>query len=88
LEDFVPCTYTPFITSYNFACRDKDLSLDDFQSELLSFETLLEASTTIQTRSFAFAAKTSHYPKRKLATIPAKFQQTSALPQSRGTSRI
>lgn len=80
--------FTSFITSYNFACRDKDLSLNDFQSEFLSFETLLEASTTIQTHNFAFAAKTSHYPKRKPATIPAKFQPISALPQSRGTSRI
>ena len=65
--------FTPFIMSYNFACRDKDLSLDDFQSELLSFETLLEASNPIQTHNFAFAAKTSHYPKRKPAIIPAKF---------------
>jgi len=62
--------------------------LDDFQSELLSFETLLEASITVQTHNFAFAAKTSHYPKRKPAIIPAKFQPTSALPPSRGTSRI
>jgi len=66
-------TFTPFITFYNFACRDKDLSLDDFQYELLNFETLLEASNTIQNHNFAFAAKTSNYPKKKLATIPIKF---------------
>ena len=27
-------TFTSFITSYNFTCRDKDLSLDDFHFEL------------------------------------------------------
>jgi len=81
-------TFTTFIASYNFACRDKDLSLDDFQYELLSFETLLEASNTIQNHNFAFAAKTSNYPKRKLATIPKKFQQASASTQARGTSKL
>ncbi|KAB5534648.1 hypothetical protein DKX38_017734 [Salix brachista] len=60
-------TYTPFITSYNFACRDKELSLDDFQSELLSFEALVDAPPTMQTQNFAFAAKHTNYPKRKPA---------------------
>ena len=41
-------TFTPFITSYNFACRDKELSLDDFQSEILSFESLVEAPILMQ----------------------------------------
>ena len=81
-------TFTPFILSYNFACRDKDLSSDDFQYELMSFETLLKASTTTQNHNFAFSAKTSNYPKRKPATIPAKFQQTFALPQAQGASRL
>ncbi|KAF9684249.1 hypothetical protein SADUNF_Sadunf04G0098300 [Salix dunnii] len=58
-------TYTPFITSYNFACREKELSLDEFQYELLSFETLVEAS--MQNQNFAFAAKHTNYPKRKPA---------------------
>ncbi|KAB5516654.1 hypothetical protein DKX38_027302 [Salix brachista] len=34
--------YTSFITSFSFATRDHPLSFYDFQSELLSYETLLE----------------------------------------------
>ena len=68
-------TYTPFITSYNFACRDKELSLDDFQYELLSFETLVEAPILMQNQNFTFAAKHSNYPKRKPASIVLKSQQ-------------
>jgi len=77
-------TYTPFITSYNFACRDKELSLDDFQSELLSFETLVETPILMQNQNFAFAAKHTNYPKRKPACIVPRSQQfvVSAQPRS------
>lgn len=50
-------TFTPFITSYNFDCRDKDLSLDDFHFELLSFETLIRAFTPMQNQNFVFSTK-------------------------------
>ncbi|KAJ0045806.1 hypothetical protein Pint_06093 [Pistacia integerrima] len=35
--------FTPFITTLNFATRDHSISFDDFQTELLNFEQLLEA---------------------------------------------
>jgi hypothetical protein len=34
-------TYNPFITSYSFATRNTSLTFDEFQSELLNYETLL-----------------------------------------------
>ncbi|KAF9667292.1 hypothetical protein SADUNF_Sadunf15G0007400 [Salix dunnii] len=34
--------YTPFITSFSFATRHTSLSFNEFQSELISYETLLE----------------------------------------------
>ena len=77
-------TYTPFITSYNFACRDKELSLDDFQSELFSFETLVEAPILLQNQNFAFAAKHSNYPKRKPAGTVSRSQQFVVSTQPRG----
>jgi hypothetical protein len=77
-------TYTPFITSYNFACRDKELSLDDFQSELLSFETLVEAPILMQNQNFAFAAKHTNYPKRKPAGTVPRSQQFVVSAQPRG----
>lgn len=36
----------PFITAFTFATRDKELSLDDFHTEILNFETLMEASNS------------------------------------------
>ncbi|KAF9682698.1 hypothetical protein SADUNF_Sadunf05G0135700 [Salix dunnii] len=37
--------YTAFITSFSFATRDVSLSFNDFQSELLNYEALLENQT-------------------------------------------
>ncbi|KAF5447125.1 hypothetical protein F2P56_032697 [Juglans regia] len=49
--------FTPFITTFNFACRDKDFSFDDFQAELLSSETLIEAQhNSAPDQHYAFAA--------------------------------
>ncbi|KAG6751751.1 hypothetical protein POTOM_043958 [Populus tomentosa] len=35
-------SYTPFVTSFNFASRDTEFTFEDFQTELLGFENLLE----------------------------------------------
>ncbi|KAF9681349.1 hypothetical protein SADUNF_Sadunf06G0216700 [Salix dunnii] len=80
-------TYTPFITSYNFACRDKELSLDDFQSELLSFETLVDAPLLMQNQNFAFAAKHNTYPKRKPAGTGTRSLQFIISSQPHGPPR-
>ncbi|KAF9664119.1 hypothetical protein SADUNF_Sadunf17G0123000 [Salix dunnii] len=60
--------FMPFITAFTFATREKELSLDDFQTEILNFETLMEASNlTIPTETnLAFAAthSKSMAPKR------------------------
>lgn len=34
-------SYTAFITSYNFATHDIPMTFQDFQAEILNFETLL-----------------------------------------------
>ncbi|KAB5555971.1 hypothetical protein DKX38_006880 [Salix brachista] len=80
-------TYTPFITSYNFACREKELSLDEFQSELLSFETLVEAPILMQNQNFAFAAKHNAYPKRKPTGPVPRSNQFVVSAQPRGPSK-
>lgn len=36
-------SYTPFITSYTLTTRDNDLTLDDFEAELLSFKAFLDS---------------------------------------------
>ncbi|KAF9677648.1 hypothetical protein SADUNF_Sadunf08G0129400 [Salix dunnii] len=80
-------TYTPFITSYNFACREKELSLDEFQSELLSFETLVETPILMQNQNFAFAAKHTTYPKRKPTGPVPRSNQFVVSAQPRGPSK-
>ncbi|KAL6347614.1 hypothetical protein AAG906_026142 [Vitis piasezkii] len=37
-------SYTPFVTSFNFASRNTDFTFEDFQAELLGYENLLEYS--------------------------------------------
>ena len=58
-------TYTPFVTSFNFASRDIDFTFEDFQAELLGYENLLDfnhfARDTDNTH-FAFAANKSKAP--------------------------
>ncbi|KAF9664089.1 hypothetical protein SADUNF_Sadunf17G0120000 [Salix dunnii] len=60
--------FMPFITAFTFATREKELSLDDFQTEILNFETLMEASNLIipTETNLAFAAthSKSMAPKR------------------------
>ncbi|KAF8393863.1 hypothetical protein HHK36_020061 [Tetracentron sinense] len=50
-------SFNPFITSLSFATRDKNVSFEDFQAELLSYELLLENQNTSilpETNNFAF----------------------------------
>ncbi|KAG6791875.1 hypothetical protein POTOM_001009 [Populus tomentosa] len=52
-------SYTPFVTSFNFASRDTEFTFEDFQTELLGFENLLEitqSAATSDTSHFAFAS--------------------------------
>ncbi|XP_041004087.1 uncharacterized protein LOC121249441 [Juglans microcarpa x Juglans regia] len=53
--------FMPFITAYMFATRDKDLLIDDFQTEMLNYETLMESpnSSALAKTNFAFAASLS-----------------------------
>ncbi|KAJ0008371.1 hypothetical protein Pint_29726 [Pistacia integerrima] len=56
-------SYTPFITSYTLSTRNVDLTLEDFQAELFSFETLLEnQQQTNADPHYAFAAHKSKMP--------------------------
>ncbi|KAJ0035239.1 hypothetical protein Pint_26024 [Pistacia integerrima] len=70
--------FTPFITTFNFACRDKTLSFDDFQAEILSFETLIEAQhNSAPDQHYAFAAN----QKGKAPFFPRKSKQQSTTPK-------
>ncbi|KAJ0111910.1 hypothetical protein Patl1_01724 [Pistacia atlantica] len=70
--------FTPFITTFNFACRDKTLSFDDFQAELLSFETLIEAQHNLAPdQHYAFAAN----QKGKAPFFPRKPKQQNTTPK-------
>ncbi|KAB5534756.1 hypothetical protein DKX38_017842 [Salix brachista] len=75
--------FMPFITAFNFATREKELSLDDFQTEILNFETLMEASNTLipTETNLAFAAthSKSMAPKR---TKGPSFTNPSRSPNS------
>ncbi|KAJ0038238.1 hypothetical protein Pint_21992 [Pistacia integerrima] len=56
-------SYTPFITSYTLSTRNVDLTLEDFQAKLFSFETLLEnQQQTNANPHYAFAAHKSKMP--------------------------
>ncbi|KAF9684988.1 hypothetical protein SADUNF_Sadunf03G0007400 [Salix dunnii] len=74
-------------TRFSATSRDKELSLDDFQSELLSFEALVDAPPAMQTQNFAFAAKHTNYPKRKPAGTGLRSPQFIMSSQSHGTPR-
>jgi hypothetical protein len=58
----LPSTYTPFVTSFNFASRDIDFTFEDFQAELLGYKILLDfnhSSRNTDHNHFAFAAHKS-----------------------------
>ncbi|KAA8524732.1 hypothetical protein F0562_011155 [Nyssa sinensis] len=76
-------TFSPFITSFNFASCDNDLSFDDFQAELLSFETLIDAqANSVTDQHYAFAAhqkwKAPNFPRKTKSQTPLR----SSLQQS------
>jgi len=61
----LPFTYTPFVTSFNFASRDIDFTFEDFQAELLGHENLLNfnhSSCVTDHNHFVFAAHKSKAP--------------------------
>ncbi|KAJ0038478.1 hypothetical protein Pint_24053 [Pistacia integerrima] len=70
--------YNPFITSFNFATRDKSISFDDFQSKLLNYEQLLDSqnksipSDGTQFAFFTSKPKFHHGKKPKYPTQQAK----------------
>lgn len=67
--------------SYNFGCRDKNLTIDDFQSNLLSFENLVEAQIHVQPSNFAFAARSvglQHQKKSKPKEASQKYHQRAS----------
>ncbi|KAJ0038846.1 hypothetical protein Pint_23826 [Pistacia integerrima] len=79
-------TYNPFITSFNFATKDKSISFDDFQTELLNYEQLLDSQTkTLPSEGSQFAFFTNK-PKVPYGKKPKYFnQQTKPSTYSRPT---
>ncbi|KAJ0017008.1 hypothetical protein Pint_11628 [Pistacia integerrima] len=71
--------FTPFITILNFATRDHSISFDDFQTELLNFEQLLEAQNknlpSEGTQMAFFTNKHKPHYGRKPKFLPQKNQQ-------------
>ncbi|KAG6747972.1 hypothetical protein POTOM_047864 [Populus tomentosa] len=66
-------SYTPFVTSFNFASRDTEFTFEDFQTELLGFENLLEITQSVATSDtshFAFASRKPRlFPPQDLAAM-------------------
>ena len=66
-------SYTPFVTSFNFASRETDFTFEDFQAELLGYENLLDVNHSVHNTDgphFAFAAN-----KSKAPTAPLDFSR-------------
>ncbi|WKA04893.1 hypothetical protein VitviT2T_022890 [Vitis vinifera] len=66
-------SYTPFVTSFNFASRETDFTFEDFQAELLGYENLLDVNYSVHNTDgphFAFAAN-----KSKAPTAPLDFSR-------------
>ncbi|KAB5569875.1 hypothetical protein DKX38_003668 [Salix brachista] len=75
--------FAPFITSFNCACREKDLSLDDFQAELLSLRLSLMHKTTqplINTMHKGKPPFISRKPKPRMMTSKPQLPQSSYNP--------
>jgi hypothetical protein len=64
-------SYTPFVTSFNFASRDTEFTFEDFQTELLGFENLLEITQSTATSDNGHFAFASRKPK-----LPASIKKT------------
>ena len=69
-------SYTPFVTSFNFASRDTNFTFKHFQVELLGYENLLDVHQFVpgmDSTHFAFVAKKSKaltYVKKKKTSTP------------------
>ncbi|KAF5455849.1 hypothetical protein F2P56_025384 [Juglans regia] len=86
--------YNPFITSLNFATRDKPISFDDFQNELLNYEQLLASqnktlpSDGTQFAFFTNKHKFTHGKKSKYPTQQGKPSNYNRPPASSNTSNF
>ncbi|KAL6314116.1 hypothetical protein AAG906_011854 [Vitis piasezkii] len=78
-------SYTPFVTSFNFASRETDFTFEDFQAELLGYENLLDVNHSVHNTDgphFAFAANKSkaptygRFPPQDLAAMVAETNAT------------
>ncbi|KAL6347058.1 hypothetical protein AAG906_012309 [Vitis piasezkii] len=74
-------SYTPFVTSFNFASRETDFTFEDFQAELLGYENLLDVNHSVHNTDgphFAFAANKSKAPTYlchlQLILLPLQFK--------------
>jgi len=56
-------SYSPFVTSFNFASRDTKFTFEDFQTELLGFKNLLEITQSVATSDNSHFAFATHKPK-------------------------
>ena len=66
-------SYTPFVTSFNFASCETDFTFENFQAELLGCENLLDVNHSVHNTDgphFAFAAN-----KSKAPTAPLDFSR-------------
>lgn len=58
-------SYTPFVTSFNFASRDTEFTFEDFQIELVGFENLLKINQTAPTSNNGHFIFTALYKEAK-----------------------
>ena len=66
--------FNPFITSYNFASRDKELTIDEFNAELLSYEALIDSQCVY------LASNTTHFALTTSKQKPSLSQEKRSLP--------
>ncbi|RVW93117.1 Retrovirus-related Pol polyprotein from transposon RE2 [Vitis vinifera] len=77
-------SYTPFVTSFNFASRETDFTFEDFQAEFLGYENLLDVNHSVHNTDgphFAFAANKSKAPtyvQKKGPPLPPTKMQNAA----------
>jgi hypothetical protein len=78
-------SYTPFVTSFNFASHETDFTFENFQAELLGYENLLDVNHfvhSVDSSHFAFVANKSKAPtyvkKKGRPLPPTKLHNTSS----------
>ncbi|WKA04844.1 hypothetical protein VitviT2T_022843 [Vitis vinifera] len=72
--DGLQLVFNPFITSYNFASRDKELTIDEFNAELLSYEALIDSQCVY------LASNTTHFALTTSKQKPSLSQEKRSLP--------